>query len=445
MLISGWGRTAATAGRLRGGLRAELVPQILKDRNVSPDRGVVARGLGRSYGDPAQNAGGLVLDMTSLNRVLSFDGEHGTATVEAGVSLDTLMRLLLPAGWFVPVTPGTRQVTVGGAIAADVHGKNHHRDGSIGQHISRLSLALPDGTIREVSPDSDPELFWATTGGMGLTGLVLDATVRLIPVQTSSMLVDTVRAPDLDHLLAALERADRHRYSVAWLDCLARGRHMGRGIVTSGEHAAQTEVSAPAPESRVFAPRAVLGAPAWVPPGLLNRASIAAFNQAWYLKAPADRAGELQGIGQFFHPLDGVRSWNRLYGPRGFMQYQCVVADEESLRRILEKISTAQAPSFLTVLKRFGPGAPGPLSFPRPGWTLTLDFPVATPGLPDLLDGLDVIVTGAGGALYLAKDSRMRPEMLAATYPRLAEWSEVRERVDPDRRLRSDQSRRLEL
>lgn len=444
-LIGGWGRTALTAGYVRRGLRAEQVPEILCDSSLFPARGIVARGLGRSYGDPAQNAGGLVLDMTSLDQVISFDGRAGTVHAEAGVSLDTLMRLLLPAGWFLPVTPGTRQVTVGGAIAADVHGKNHHRDGSFGRYVTRLRLAMTDGTVREVSPDSDPALFWATTGGMGLTGVVLDATVRLIPVQTSSMLVDTVRSGDLDHLLAALEQADHHRYSVAWLDCLARGRHMGRGIVTSGEHAASDEVPVAGPTSRSFAPRAIVGSPSWVPTGLLSRASIAAFNQAWYRKAPRSRVEELQGIGAFFHPLDGVRSWNLLYGARGLLQYQCVVPDESSLRLILDRISTAQAPSFLTVLKRLGPGTSGPLSFPRPGWTLTLDFPVVTPGLRDLLGGLDAIVAGSGGALYLAKDSRMAPELLAATYPRLAEWAAVRDRVDPQRRLRSDQSRRLSL
>ena len=182
-----------------------------------------------------------------------------------------------------------------------------------------------------------------------------------------------------------------------------------------------------------------------MPTGLLNRASIAAFNQAWYRKAPRSRVEELQGIGKFFHPLDGVRSWNLLYGPRGLLQYQCVVPDEGSLRLILDRISTAQAPSFLTVLKRLGPSTPGPLSFPRPGWTLTLDFPVVTAGLSGLLDGLDEVVAGSGGALYLAKDSRMAPELLAATYPRLAEWAAVRDRVDPQHRLRSDQSRRLSL
>ncbi|HEY7857653.1 MAG TPA: FAD-binding oxidoreductase [Candidatus Nanopelagicales bacterium] len=444
-LIGGWGRTALTAGYVRRGVRAEQVPEILSDSSLFPDRGVVARGLGRSYGDPAQNAGGLVLDMTALDKVISFDGQTGTVHTEAGVSLDTLARVLLPTGWFLPVTPGTRQVTVGGAIAADVHGKNHHRDGSFGRYVTRFGLATADGTVREVSPETEPALFWATTGGMGLTGVMLDATIRLIPVQTSSMLVDTVRAADLDQLLVALEQADHHRYSVAWLDCLARGRHMGRGVVTSGEHATHDQVPVAGPTSRSFAPRAFVGAPSWVPTGLLNRASIAAFNQAWYRKTPRSRNDELQGIGTFFHPLDGVRSWNRLYGPRGLLQYQCVVPDEGSLRAVLDRISTAQAPSFLTVLKRLGPGTPGPLSFPRPGWTLTLDFPVETPGLSGLLDGLDRIVAGSGGALYLAKDSRMAPDLLAATYPRLAEWSELRDRVDPHRRLRSDQSRRLSL
>lgn len=442
-LLTGWGRTAPSSAHLCGDLRAEQVAQVLADRGRSGDRGVIARGLGRSYGDPAQNAGGLVLDMTSLDRVCSFDGRAGTVTAQAGVSLDTLMRLLLPAGWFLPVTPGTRQVTLGGAIASDVHGKNHHRDGSFGRYVDEFSLAQSDGTVTAVRPDCDPELFWGTVGGMGLTGVVLEATIRLTPVQTTAMLVETVRADDLDALLGALEQGDRHRYSVAWLDCLARGRHMGRGIVTSGEHATRGDVGAGS--RREFAPRTVAGAPPWVPPGLLNRASIAAFNQAWFRKAPRRRTGQLQGIGQFFHPLDGVRSWNRLYGPRGLTQYQCVVPDTDSLREVLDAISRAQAPSFLTVLKRLGAGTPGPLSFPRPGWTLTLDFPAGFPGLRALLMRLDEIVGGCGGALYLAKDARMPPDLLRATYPRLAQWSALRDRVDPDRRLVSDQSRRLSL
>jgi decaprenylphospho-beta-D-ribofuranose 2-oxidase len=441
-LLTGWGRTAATAAaNVAQPQRSEVSDLLIHGRQSG--RGVIARGLGRSYGDPAQNAGGLVLDMTAASAVLSFDAEAGIVRAEAGVSLDVLMRVLLPCGWFLPVTPGTRYVTVGGAIAADVHGKNHHRDGSFGRYVEQLTLALADGTTVDLTPESDPELFWATVGGMGLTGIILEATIRLTPAPTSTMLVDTQRAKDLDELLGALEDADRHRYSVAWLDCLARGRQLGRGVVTSGEHAT-LDADRDAAGQRVFGATARLTVPTHLP-GLLGRPSIAAFNLAWYAKAPRRRVEEVQGISTFFHPLDGVRGWNNVYGPAGFLQYQCLVPDETTLRTILTRIGDARAPSFLTVLKRLGAGTPGPLSFPRPGWTLTLDFPASTTGLDQLLDGLDRLVAAAGGCIYLAKDSRVQPELMSAFYPKLDAWREIRDRIDPDHTLESDQSRRLSL
>lgn len=439
-LVAGWGRTAATAATVA---RPTDQAQVLELIGSAGSRGLVARGLGRSYGDPAQNAGGLVLDLAAFDQVLSADLERGSVRAQAGASLDTLLRLVVPCGWFVPVTPGTRMVTVGGAIAADVHGKNHHRDGSFGRHVESFELALPDGTVRTVTPEGDPELFWGTCGGMGLTGVILAATLRLIRAPTSLMRVDTERAADLDELLAHLVDAeDRHRYSVAWIDSLATGRHAGRGIVTSGEHATLADVGDRAPD---YAPKVLAAAPGWVPPGLLNRASITAFNEAWFRKAPRHQEGALHPIEAFFHPLDGVRGWNRLYGPRGFLQYQCVVPDEATLRTILGRLSAGRVPSFLAVLKRFGAASPGPLSFPRPGWTLAIDVPAATPGLGPVLDGLDELVAGAGGSLYLAKDSRVRPELVPALFPELAAWRRLRDRVDPDRRFVSDQSRRLSL
>jgi len=443
-LVAGWGRTAATAATVERPTDAGRVVELI---GSAGSRGLVARGLGRSYGDPAQNAGGLVLDLTGLDQVLSLDLEAGLVRAQAGVSLDALLRLVVPCGWFVPVTPGTRLVTVGGAIAADVHGKNHHRDGSFGQHVESFELALPDGSVTTVTPESDPELFWGTCGGMGLTGVLLTATLRLVRAPTPLMRVDTVRAADLDELIAGLvEAEDRHRYSVAWIDSLATGRHAGRGIITSGEHASLDDV---AQRSRrrpaVYAPKVRAAAPAWVPPGLLNRASIAAFNETWFRKAPRNQVGTLQPIGAFFHPLDGVQGWNRLYGPRGFLQYQCVVPDEATLRTVLRLLTAAKVPSFLAVLKRFGAASPGPLSFPRPGWTLAIDIPAATPGLGAVLDGIDLLVAEAGGSIYLAKDSRLRPELVPDLYPQLPAWRRLRDRVDPDRRLVSDLSRRLSL
>jgi decaprenylphospho-beta-D-ribofuranose 2-oxidase len=443
-LVSGWGRTAPTAGHVvRPGTREDVVAALAG----AGARGVVARGLGRSYGDPAQNAGGIVLDLTGLDRVLSLDLEAGTVRAEAGVSLDSLLRVLLPCGWFVPVTPGTRLVTLGGAVAADVHGKNHHRDGSFGRHVTELELLLADGSCRTVTPASDADLFWGTFGGMGLTGVVLAATLRLLPAPTAFMSVDTERAANLDELLEVLVRAEeRHRYSVAWIDCLATGRRAGRGVVTSGEHATPDQLTGRAAgRPRRYQPDVRVSAPGWVPPGLLNRASIAAFNEAWYRKAPRSQLGAVHPVAPFFHPLDAVQGWNRMYGRQGFLQYQCVVPDEATLRVVLGRLSTARVPSFLAVLKRFGAGNPGPLSFPRPGWTLALDVPAATPDLGAVLDGLDELVAAAGGSIYLAKDSRLRPELLPALYPRLPAWQALRDRVDPDRRFVSDQSRRLAL
>jgi len=443
-LVAGWGRTAATAATVERPTDPDQVVELI---GSAGSRGLVARGLGRSYGDPAQNAGGLVLDLTGLDQVLSLDLEAGVVRVQAGVSLDALLRLVIPCGWFVPVTPGTRLVTIGGAIAADVHGKNHHRDGSFGQHVESFELALADGSVTTVTPASDPELFWGTCGGMGLTGVLLTATLRLMRAATPLMRVDTVRAADLDELIAGLVDAeDRHRYSVAWIDTLATGSRAGRGIITSGEHASLDDVAERSRRSpAVYAPKVRAAAPGWVPPGLLNRASIAAFNETWFRKAPRNEVGALQSIGAFFHPLDGVRGWNRLYGPRGFLQYQCVVPDEATLRTILGRLAAAKVPSFLAVLKRFGAASPGPLSFPRPGWTLAIDIPAATPGLGPVLDRIDQLVAETGGSIYLAKDSRLRPELLPDLYPQLPAWRLLRDRVDPDRRLVSDLSRRLSL
>jgi len=445
--LTGWGRISPSAAELAEPASAASAAELLSGGTAA--RGVIPRGLGRSYNNAAQCAGGVVISTARLNRILSLDASTGLATCEAGVSLEQLMVAGLPAGWFVPVSPGTRQVSVGGAIAADVHGKNHHVAGSFARHVRSFEIVLPGGEPRTVTPQSDPALFWATAGGMGLTGLIVRATVQLKRVATSRVRVDTVRTADIDETMATLAEHDRgYGYTVAWSDSLARGVGLGRSVITSGDFAEPADLP---PDDRedpfAFRPGARLGVPPGFPPGLVNRYTVAVANEAWYRKAPRSRRGELQAIGTFFHPLDGIRNWNRVYGPGGFRQYQYVLpfGQDAAVRRSFELVSGARAPSFVTVLKRFGPGDDGLLSFPMAGWTLALDFPARTPGLAGLLGRLDRLVADAGGRVYLAKDSRVPPGVLAEMYPRLAEFAKLRAELDPAGILASDLSRRLGL
>jgi decaprenylphospho-beta-D-ribofuranose 2-oxidase len=355
----------------------------------------------------------------------------------------------VPRGWFVPVTPGTRFITVGGAIASDIHGKNHHADGSFGAHVRAMTLLTADGQRRTITEASDPTLWWATIAGMGLTGIIIDATFGVLPIETSRCLVDTERLPNLDALLERMESGDHlYRYSVAWVDLVANGASLGRSVLTRGEHATAEDLD----DARLqvddplkFSPPALASVPRGVP-NLLNRLSVSAFNELWYRKAPRSHRG-LESITGFFHPLDMVGSWNRLYGAAGFLQYQFVVPFEavDTLRTIVREVSASGHASFLAVLKRMGEQNPGMLSFPTPGWTLTMDLPAGVAGLGTLLARLDRLVLDAGGRHYLAKDATATPSMVRAEYPRLDEWLEVRRAVDPDGVWVSDQARRLDL
>jgi decaprenylphospho-beta-D-ribofuranose 2-oxidase len=448
-LLTGWGRTAPSAGTVVTPGDTDAVAQLLsvpRSPRCAPSA-LIARGLGRSYGDAAQCAGGVVLDTSRFNDIGPID-TAGRVEVGSGVSLNELITASLPAGWFIAVTPGTRQVTVGGAIAADVHGKNHHCDGSFCSYVTSLTVVTPVGT-HTVSPETDPALFWATAGGMGLTGVVVKATLQLTPVETAWVEVDTERFDDLDATMSAMsETDDGYRYSVAWLDCTRRGSRLGRSIVTWGNHATR-EALRPKMRDRALDPPGdpLLRVP-FVPPGRpVNPATMRAFNEMWFRKAPRNRRRSLESLSSFFHPLDGVADWNRLYGRGGFVQHQLVVPFDHAdvIGTVVGMMAADGIPSSMAVLKRFGPGDPGPLSFPAQGWTLALDFPATMPGLPDLLDRVDVLVTGAGGRIYLAKDARLRPELMQEMYPRLAELEVVRDRVDPERVLQSDLSRRLDI
>jgi decaprenylphospho-beta-D-ribofuranose 2-oxidase len=447
--FTGWGRTAPTVSELATVRVDQGTDELAAVVKSASRRGVIARGLGRSYGDSAQNSGGLVVQLDGGAHRIVLDAERCTVTASGAVSIDELLRYLVPRGYFVPVTPGTRFVTVGGAIASDIHGKNHHVEGSFGNHVQRLDLLLADGTVVEIGPDRRPDLYWATVGGMGLTGVIVDATFGLIPIETSRCIVDTYRVPDLDALLGLMDASDAgFRYSVAWIDPLAKGGQLGRSVLTHGEHARLSDLppkmrSAP----RAYKPKQLVNVPFVPPISAINHATVTTFNEFWYRRAPHQRFGELQTFTEYFHPLDAIGHWNRLYGSRGVVQYQFVVplGEERALETVVERFAGSGLTSFLSVLKHFGPSNPAPLSFPRPGWTLALDIPAGAADVAPLLHSLDDVVHGAGGRLYLAKDGHTTADVIRRGYPRLDEWKAIRAEVDPAGVWISDQARRLAL
>jgi decaprenylphospho-beta-D-ribofuranose 2-oxidase len=436
--LSGWGRAGASGAR--------VVPAPAGATAGPPDdpRGVLARGMARSYGDAALNAGGVVVDMTARGRLRAFDQSTGVVRLDAGVTLDELLRAIVPHGWFLPVTPGTRMITVGGAIAADVHGKNHPDAGSFRQHLRGFTLLLADGTRRWVTAD-DTEVFAATLGGMGLTGIVLDAELALRRIASTWMCVTTRTTGDLEATVAALE-ASTQPYRIATLDLTRAGGAMGRAIVETGDHATAAELRGAADGLSGYDPRQGVTVPDGVPGGLLNRVSARALTAVLFARAPRRSQHHLVDMASFFYPLDAVGRWNRMYGPRGFVQYQVAVPTgrEDALRRIAAQIAAARCPTFVAVLKRLGPGA-GMLSFPLDGWTLAVDIPAGVAGLGRLLDACDDLVCEAGGRVYLAKDGRLKADRLPAMYPELGRWRRVRDELDPTGRWRSDLGRRLGL
>jgi decaprenylphospho-beta-D-ribofuranose 2-oxidase len=445
--VSGWGRHVVEPGVV---VRPErlLLP--------SDGRPVLARGLGRSYGDAAVPAapGARVLETTRADRVVAFNSEQGTLTCEAGLSLAEILRVFLPRGWFPPVTPGTKFVTVGGCVACDVHGKNHHRDGSFGRFVDRLVLQVADGTLIECGPTRERELFLATIGGMGLTGLIAEVTLRLRPVESAWMVVDTEPVPGLGAMLDGLRIAGKDwPYTVGWIDCLATGAALGRGILLRGRHASLAEApTLPPPEPRLF--EVPLDAPAWLLSPILMRGFNAAYywKHAWWKQARWSHARRACGAARpvpyhdFFYPLDAIGGWNRLYGRRGFLQYQCVVpraAGAATVAELLDRVVEARTASFLAVIKDCGPESDAYLSFPLEGTTLALDLPYRGPRTEALVHELNAMVIAAGGRVYLAKDAVTRAEDFRLMMPRLAEWRKVRDRWDPEHRFRSAQSVRV--
>ena len=458
--LAGWGRTAPTVAHV---LRtpdveviAKAVAEVAERNDAKPPhlrRGIIARGLGRSYGDPAQNAGGLVLDMTALNRIHRIDRDSALVEVDAGVTLDQLMRAALPFGLWVPVLPGTRQVTIGGAIGSDIHGKNHHSAGSFGSHVTSMDLLLADGTIRKLTPrggKNDPKgaLFWATVGGMGLTGIILRATIKMTPTETAYFIADGDRTNTLDETIALHSDGSENHYdySSAWFDSISPAPKLGRAAVSRGSLAKLDQLPKKLQKDPLkFDAPTLLTLPDVFPNGLANKLTFGALGELWFQKSGNYR-NKVQNLTQFYHPLDLFGEWNRAYGSKGFLQYQFLVPVEavDEFKKIIVDIQASGHYSFLNVFKLFGEGNKAPLSFPMPGWNICVDFPIK-PGLHEFVTELDRRVLEFGGRLYLAKESRTTAETFHAMYPRIDEWISVRREVDPTGVFMSDMARRLEL
>ena len=441
--LSGWGNYPTAQCEVLAPESTSALTSLVAPRA----QGTIARGLGRSYGDPAINEGGRVLELGRLDRYLDFDEPSGVLRCESGISLAQIIADFAPRGFFPAVTPGTKFVTVGGCIANDVHGKAHHVDGCFSSCVESFRMALADGSVVSCSREENTDLFWATFGGMGLLGVVVDATLRLRPIETTYFRQRAVVAPDLDMLLDAIETHDAtYPYSVAWIDSLAVGKHLGRGVLTVGDHAGLDDLT---PRQRRhplrISPPSPLAVPFDLPSFTLSTFTIRILNRV--LDQVQSRGGALAHYEKFFYPLDFVGEWNRGYGKRGFTQYQFVVPLAEgrrNIRALLEKIARSGQAPFLNVLKRFGEANDAPLSFPFRGWTFAIDFPICD-GLRELLQELDRMVLDAGGRIYLGKDAFVEAATFERMYPRLDEWRQIKARVDPRDVFQSNLSRRLGL
>jgi decaprenylphospho-beta-D-ribofuranose 2-oxidase len=438
-ILSGW-------GRVRKSPSVTLLPADMEDAETAfadpkpRAHGLIAHGNGRAYGDCALNGEGAVLLASGLARILAFDAATGVVQVEPGVTFRELIAAFLPRGWMVPVSPGTGFATLGGAVANDVHGKNHEQAGSLVSHVDSLDLLTPDGAVRRISSDHEPNLFYATSGGLGLTGIITRIALRLKRVPGPAVSVRVARVPDLDAFLDAMQAGAGATYSVGWIDGTARGRALGRGILeTAGP------VGDPLPEIRARS----LRIPFDFPNAALNPLSIRVFNELYFGRAPRAPATHIKRYEKFLYPLDALHDWNRIYGRRGFHQFQNVVpfsSGPAALRELLELIASSRRASFLAVLKRLGPGIgpAGPLSFPMAGYTLALDFP-AGPGIDALYGRLVEITLRHGGRVYLAKDALLEAGAFRDMYPRWREFAALLSDIDPKARLQSDMSRRLRL
>ena len=429
--IYGWGRYPQQVAYLHTPTSRPSLELIVKQQNS-----VLARGMGRSYGDSANASN--VLQTAFINHFIEFDKATGKLTVEAGITLREILEVIVPSGWFLPVTPGTSYVTLGGAIASDVHGKNHHIAGTFGQHVKSLSMLLGTGEVVTTSPQHHADLFHATCGGMGLTGIIMSATIQLLPIRSSLISQKTIKAECIEAACESFESNSDATYSVAWIDCLSRGKSLGRSVIMLGDHAEQGELEIDI--------RQKFSVPFSTPPALLNSLTMKAFNTAYWYKSQHNLSQTVK-LMPYFYPLDAVGKWNRLYGKKGFIQFQCVVPKLDGIahmRRLLTEISNSGEGSFLAVLKQFGTANENLLSFPIEGYTLALDFKASKTAIKTV-KRLEDMVVDMGGRLYLTKDAVMQESTFKATYPNWEKFEAVREQYGAVGKFISAQSKRLGL
>ncbi|MTI20658.1 FAD-binding oxidoreductase [Fulvivirga sp. RKSG066] len=436
--ISGWGNYPIIETKEASFDRAKEVINLIKSKDS-----FIARGNARSYGDSALYSN--TISSQRYNRMLAFNEDEGIFTCEAGVLFSEILDVVVPKGWFLPVTPGTKFITVGGAIASDIHGKNHHKEGSFSQHLMQFELACADGTVKTCSREENSDLFEATCGGMGLTGVILTATFKLKAIETAYINQTQTKAKNLDEIIDLFQQHEAVTYSMAWIDCLKGGKQFGRSILITGEHATKDELSQKQAKAPLHLPeKKKLNIPFNFPSFALNEFSIKAFNALYYAKNIRRVSSSVIPYEPFFYPLDAILNWNRMYGKKGFVQYQFVLPLETSkkgLTDILERIRKKGLGSFLAVLKLFGEQE-DLISFPMKGFTLALDFPIKK-GLFEFLDELDKVVVSYGGRIYLTKDARMDAKVFWETYPHIDKFVDIVKKYNPQGKFTSLQSQRL--
>jgi decaprenylphospho-beta-D-ribofuranose 2-oxidase len=439
--VSNWGNTPT--------INASIIPfhqlaQLKEVLHHIPT--LIPRGMGRCYGDSALSD--TIISTTNFNHIISFDVSTGILICQSGTTLDAILNTVVPAGWFLPVTPGTKFVTIGGAVAANVHGKNHHLHGSISQHIIYIDVLTSDGNIHRCSADEQSDLFYMTCGGMGLTGIIVEVAITLIPISSSYIRQKTMRANNLGTMMDYFESHLHWTYSVAWIDCLAKGSSLGRSVLMLGEHATRDELSHRQSKNPLqLRCKPKKSVPFFLPNWALNSWTVRLFNMAYFHASPQSDATKIIDVDTFFYPLDHIHHWNKCYGKRGFTQYQCVLplqSSKDGLTQLLQKISASGQGSFLAVLKRFGTESLPGLSFPMEGYTLALDFPM-TPKTCQLMNDLDTIVDHYNGRLYLAKDSRMSASFFKSTHQNLESFRSFKHQIDANHQFESLQSNRLGL